>query len=77
MLDCRQSSKDLAGVKWTLGNLKVLSTEEFRTWANSDGLAYDGDAYLGIGKCVNFRGIFGSSWESSFEGRTAASFRST
>ena len=42
------------GDKWNLGDVKAISTEPLWTWANSDGLAYEGYAYLGFDKCVNF-----------------------
>ena len=45
--------KDLARDEWTLGALKDLSTGDFWTWANKDGIGYDGDAYLGLDKCVD------------------------
>ena len=54
LLECKQSENDLAGDGWTLGNLKELSTDEFLTWAKSNGIGYDGDAYLGLEKCVDF-----------------------
>ena len=47
-MECKHSVKDIAGDKWTLGDLKAISTEDFWDWVNSDGLAYNGDAsYLG------------------------------
>ena len=54
ILECKQSVKDLTGDKWTPEYLKDLFTENFQAWDNSDGLAYDGDAYLGMEKYVNF-----------------------
>ena len=53
-MKCNKLTKDLAGDKWTLGYLKALCTEELWNWAKSDALTYDGDAYLGFNKCVNF-----------------------
>ena len=48
LLECKQLVKNLMGDKWTLGDLKAISTEDFWDWVNSDGLAYNGDAsYLG------------------------------
>ena len=49
-MECKQSTKDLAGDQWTLGELKELSTNDFWTWDKSDGVGYDGDAYLGLYK---------------------------
>ena len=46
--------KDITGDKWTLGYLKDLFTEDFYNWDKSDGLAYNGDAYLGMEKYINF-----------------------
>ena len=54
LLECNQSVKDITGDKWTLGYLKDLFTEDFYNWDKSDGLAYDGDAYLVMEKYVNF-----------------------
>ena len=48
-------AKDLAGVSWTLGDLKELSTDNFWTWDKSDGIGYDIDAYLVLDKCVDFK----------------------
>ena len=45
--------KDLAGDKWDLGTLKELSTDDFWAWAKKYGIGYDGDAYLGLDKCVD------------------------
>ena len=52
LVECKQSEKDLAGDKWDLGALRELSMENFCTWAKKDGIVYDGDAYLGLEKCV-------------------------
>ena len=38
---CKESSKDLAGEKFTLGNLKELSMEDLCTWEKSDGIEDD------------------------------------
>ena len=46
----KDSDKDLAGDKWTLRNLTELFTEDFKTWAKSEGLDNNGDAYLGLDK---------------------------
>ena len=54
LLECKQLEKDITGDKWTLGDLKGLSTEDFWTWEESDRLAYDRDAYLGLKNCANF-----------------------
>ena len=43
-LDFKQSANDLVGDKWTLGELKGLSTDDFCSWSKRDGLAYDGDS---------------------------------
>ena len=50
LLECKQLAKDLAGDKWTLGDLEALSNEYFSTWAKSGGLTCDGYAYLGMDK---------------------------
>ena len=47
LMDCKQSAKDLVGYKGSLGHLKALSTEDFWTWGESGGLAYDGYTYPG------------------------------
>ena len=44
LLECKQLAKDCAGDKWTLGYFKALYTENFWTWYNIDGIAYDGDS---------------------------------
>ena len=54
-MECKQSAKDHTGDKWTLSSLNGLSTEEFWTWSKSDGLSYDGDAYLVMNKFVGFK----------------------
>ena len=46
LLECKQSAEDLGEYKWTLCELKGLSTEDFSNWAKSDELAFDGDAYV-------------------------------
>ena len=43
------------GYSCNLGKLKELSTDEFWTWAKSDGIGYDGDAYLVLDKCVELK----------------------
>ena len=47
-------AKDLARDSWTLRELKEISTDDFWTWAKKYGIGYDGDAYLGLDKCVEF-----------------------
>ena len=54
LLECKQSAEDLTGDKWTLGEPKGTSTDEFWTWLKSDGVGYDMDSYLGLDKCVDF-----------------------
>ena len=54
MLECNQSAKDIVGYKWTLSDLKGLSTDNLWTWLNTDGVGYDGDTYLELDKCVEF-----------------------
>ena len=44
LLDCKQSSNDLAGDKWNLGDLKGISTDDFWTWDKCDRITYDVDA---------------------------------
>ena len=39
---CKELTKDLAGGKWNLVDLKELSTAELWTWENSDGLIMTG-----------------------------------
>ena len=46
--------KGSCGRYCTLSDLKELSTDNFWTWDKIDGVGYDGDAYLGLDKCVNF-----------------------
>ena len=41
--------------KWTLCDLKGVSTEDFCTWDNIHGIVYDGDAYLVMNKCVDLK----------------------
>ena len=55
LLECKQSSKDLAGYKWNLGELKGLSTDDFWTWYKSDGISYDLDAHPRLEKCVDLK----------------------
>ena len=54
LFECKQLGKDLVGDKCTLVNLKGLYIEDFWTWDTSDGVGYDGDAYLVLEKCVEF-----------------------
>ena len=42
------------GDSWDLGALKELSTDNFWTWSKKYEIGYDGDAYLGLEKCVDF-----------------------
>ena len=55
LLECKESGKDLAGDKWTIGELKGLSTEDLCTWDKSDGISYDRGVYLVMDKWVNFK----------------------
>ena len=55
LLEFKKSSKGIAGDKCTLGDMKGLSTDNFWTWDNIDGISYDVDAYLGLYKCVDFK----------------------
>ena len=54
LTECNESANDLVGDKRTLGDVKAISTEPLWTWAYSDGIAYEGCAYLGFYKCVEF-----------------------
>ena len=54
-MECKQSAKYLAGDKWNLRYFKALSIEDLWTWAKSDGIVYNGDDYLVLYKCVNFK----------------------
>ena len=53
-MTCRQLAKELAGDKWTLGELAGLSVKNFWTWAKMDTTGYDGHVYLARKKCVKF-----------------------
>ena len=53
LLECKHLEKYLEGYGQTLGELKELSTDDFQTWDNSDGIVYDRYAYLGLDKCVD------------------------
>ena len=53
LTECKQSEKYLVGDKWTLANLKALSIEGLWTWYNSNGIAFNGYAYLGLDKYVD------------------------
>ena len=48
----KQSAKELAGDKWTLGVMNELSMEYFLTWENTDTTGYDVKPYLAIDKWV-------------------------
>ena len=52
--ECKQSEGGLAGDNWDLGKLKGLSTDNFWDWSKKYGIGFDGHAYLGIDKCVDF-----------------------
>ena len=39
LMECKESAKDPIGDKYTLGNLKVLSLEDFWNWAKSEDIA--------------------------------------
>ena len=47
MVDCKQSANDLARYSCDLGALKDLSTDDFWNWEKKDGIAFEGDDYLG------------------------------
>ena len=53
-MTCKQSSKEIAGYEWTLGEMTGISTEDFWTWAKTDTPGYDGNDYLALDTCVNF-----------------------
>ena len=53
LLECNQLAKDLTGDKWTLGELKGISTDDFWNWTKKNGLAYDRYTYLRLKKYVN------------------------
>ena len=55
MVERKQLAKGLAGDSWNLGKLKELSIDNFLTWANKHGICYEGDAYLGQEKYVEFK----------------------
>ena len=46
--------KDIAGDKWELGELKVISTDDLWDWAK-DSIVYYRHDYLGLGKCIRFK----------------------
>ena len=54
LMECKESAKDLAGDKWTLSDLKALSTEQLWDWDKSGGLYNGGGDYLVLDKCVDF-----------------------
>ena len=57
-MTCKQSSKEIAGGKWTIGNMRGVSMKDFWTWVKTDTIGYDRHPYLAIDKCVNFdRGL--------------------
>ena len=58
LLECKKSTKDLAGDKWTLGALKYLSTNDVWTWSKSNGIVYDGYVYLGLDICIDSKKEF-------------------
>ena len=53
-MTCKQSSKELAGDEWNLGNLSGVSTEDFWTWEKTDTIGYGEHPYLAINKCIEF-----------------------
>ena len=58
MVTCKQSSKEIAGGKWTIVNMRGVSMKDFWTWVKTDTIGYDRHPYLAIDKCVNFdRGL--------------------
>ena len=52
--ECKQSAKELSVDKWDLDALKGLFTDDFWAWVKKDGIGYDGGAYLGLDKYVDF-----------------------
>ena len=53
-MTCRQSTKELVGDEWTLGELTGISVEDFWNLAKTDTMGYDGHDYLDRYKCVEF-----------------------
>ena len=54
LVTCKKLTKELAGDKWTLGDLSGVSTEDFWNWAKTDTIGYDEHPYLTIDKCDKF-----------------------
>ena len=52
-MTCKHLAKDLAGDKWTLGDLSGVSTEDFWNWKKMDTIGYEENLYLAIYKCVD------------------------
>ena len=55
LLEFKKAAKDLAVDHWTLVKLKGVSTDNFCPLSKSDGVGYDGDSYLLLDKCVEFK----------------------
>ena len=53
-MDFKESAKGLAGDKWTLGDLNVVSVGWIWTWDKEDRLDDRKYAYLVLYKCVDF-----------------------
>ena len=47
LLECNKLAKDIVGYKWSLGDMKGISTEYLWTWAKSDGVGYHTDVKIG------------------------------
>ena len=54
LLECKKLENDHAGDKWSIGDPKGLSADDFWTWAKSDGLVYDRDSYRIMYNFVKF-----------------------
>ena len=53
-MECRELAKDIAGDQWTISKANYVTMEELWTWENLYGINTDGDAYLGMDKCIKF-----------------------
>ena len=54
-MEFKELAKGLVGYQWNLGKTKDVAMYQFWTWAKEDGLDNDGDDYLGVDKCINFK----------------------
>ena len=52
--ECKESVKDISGYHWALGKAKYVTMGQFYTWEKVYGIDNDGDANLGVDKCINF-----------------------